>query len=548
MEEKHEAQYSENWGRFLLLLLFSIILANSPIDAKTLYVSPTGSNLTGNGSTEKPWKTITHATGKMGAGDVLVLKDGIYENRHQENMISPPSGKPGNYTVVKAEHDWKAIIDGQGFLLYSSYPVNLRDKAYIQIEGLKILNGTSEVAIEIANSSNIKILRTSIRNGVAYDAAFGFAISIGGSSHHVLVEDTWITGAMRYAVILYPGSGVGVHKIILRRVVVRWDYVKAQQPKASFAVYGATEPVKDPLLAQILCENCVAIDTNPGDDYYTQYGGFITRGFTQNNRYYGCLVLNIKASGGDSLSAGFELSSNDSNSSKGDKVLNSIVWDTAGPAIVFSGGDPNGTTLVDQSTIGHSAGAGIVNWGNTQFVVKNSLFLKNVHPNSNIKKSSYNWFNPGDQAEGTHALTEPIHLKYLVRTPGNGTGEEGAARGATIEKRYGVSGTLWDEPGYDQLTNEPLWPWPFEEQIKRDFSEPNDPPEGAYPSKNNTKRGFCADGKSIYGGPITLTSYIWEYLGSPCPTDICPLPLEHPQKTMGRKGNPADPVFGFAKF
>jgi len=28
-------------------------------------------------------------------------------------------------------------------------------------------------------------------------------------------------------------------------------------------------------------------------------------------------------------------------------------------------------------------------------------------------------------------------------------------------------------------------------------------------------------GNGLYGGPITLTSYIWEYLGSACPATIC---------------------------
>lgn len=522
MRVKNGAQKPTRW--IMSLILVCLIFLRSQIDAKTLFVSPTGSNLTGNGSADRPWQTINHATGKMTAGDVLILKDGVYENRHQENMVSPPSGKLGNYTVVKAEHDWKAIIDGQGFLPYSNYPVYLRDKMYVQIEGIKIRNGTSETGVEIANSSYIKLLKTSIRNGVAYDSAFGNGISIAGSSHHVLIEDTWITGAMRYGVIVYSGLGLGVHKIILRRVVVRWDYVKAQQPKASFAFYGPTEPIKDPSVAQVLCENCIAVDTNSGESYYAQYGGFISQMYTQNNRYYGCLALNIKTSGPESLSAGFELSSNDSNFSKGHKILDSVVWDTTGPAIVFSGGDPNGTTTLDQSTIGRSAGAGIVNWGNTQFVVTNSIFLDNVKPNSNVKKSDYNWFNPADQVQGTHATTKPIQLKFLVRSPDGGTGEQGAKRGATIEKRYGVSGTVWDDPGYDQLTDEPLWPWPFENQIKEDLSEPNDPPEGAYPSKNNTKRGFCASGKGLYGGPITLTSYIWEYLGNPCPSEVCPLP------------------------
>ncbi len=112
-------------------------------------------------------------------------------------------------------------------------------------------------------------------------------------------------------------------------------------------------------------------------------------------------------------------------------------------------------------------------------------------------------------------------LDYLPLTPDSGTGLDGANRGATLRYRYGRDESLWDEPGFDELTDVPLWPWPQEERIKAAFSEPNDPPANAYPTTNDTRRGFCADGQGLYGGPITLTSYIWEYLGSPCPSDVC---------------------------
>jgi hypothetical protein len=72
---------------------------------------------------------------------------------------------------------------------------------------------------------------------------------------------------------------------------------------------------------------------------------------------------------------------------------------------------------------------------------------------------------------------------------------------------------LWGEPGYDSLLSEPLWPFPNEDVVKNTM--------GAWTYMNNGKRGFCADGNGLYGGPITLTSYIWEYLGNPCPPEIC---------------------------
>ena len=76
-----------------------------------------------------------------------------------------------------------------------------------------------------------------------------------------------------------------------------------------------------------------------------------------------------------------------------------------------------------------------------------------------------------------------------------------------------MSGTLYGEPGYDQLTDEPLWPFPNEDVIKAKMS--------AWDGLNDARRGFCAEGNGLYGGPLTLTSYIWEYLGNPCPADIC---------------------------
>jgi hypothetical protein len=108
-------------------------------------------------------------------------------------------------------------------------------------------------------------------------------------------------------------------------------------------------------------------------------------------------------------------------------------------------------------------------------------------------------------------------LLYLCRveegSPLKGAASDGGDIGATVLKRYGVSGTLWGEPGYDVLTDESLWPFPNEQVIKQEMSSWDGP--------NDATRGFCAAGDSLSGGPITLTSYIWEYLGSPCPFHIC---------------------------
>lgn len=69
------------------------------------------------------------------------------------------------------------------------------------------------------------------------------------------------------------------------------------------------------------------------------------------------------------------------------------------------------------------------------------------------------------------------------------------------------------QDGTDGQSDENLWPFPNEDKIKAVFRESNNPPSSAVPSTNDTKRGFCADG-------MTLTKYIWEYLGNQIPLEI----------------------------
>jgi hypothetical protein len=101
----------------------------------------------------------------------------------------------------------------------------------------------------------------------------------------------------------------------------------------------------------------------------------------------------------------------------------------------------------------------------------------------------------------------------------DGAGSGGSDIGPTILKQIGISGTLYGETGYDTITNVDLFPFPNESKIKTQMSSyTNNWPEGNLP---NPARGFCADGKQLNGvDDITLTSYIWEYLGNEMPDDI----------------------------
>ncbi|MEE9551960.1 MAG: hypothetical protein V3V89_02840, partial [Gammaproteobacteria bacterium] len=514
----------------LATLIFFLSISNvcSAQEGSIYYVSPIGSN-TNPGTSSQPWQTIAYATGQMIGGDTLILKDGTYSNSNQENQISPPSGSPGSYTTIKAENDFQAIIDCDGYTWAN--PVDIINKSYIQIEGLKFENSSSyEACIFIDKSNHIKVQRTSIHNGVgsSTDAKYGSPVRIRDSTY-VLIEDTFVSGRMRYGIIVREegNTGLDCEFNILRRCVVRWDMMNTDQPMAAIAIYGtdASDTIEN-----ILLQNCIAIDWNPGDygGKNSIYGGFYCPHVTSEVTWQGCIALNIHGtmsmSNYDQMLCGFMTA--DDKALNGNRALyNCVAWDTEGSGIWMERGDSM-TTTIDQCTVGDSDGnhrdinAAIYDKSLGTSNLTNSMMVDNSYANSSIDSSDYNHYWPAGQAQGTNALDTDPSLVYICRTTDAGTGIGGKKRGAVIEKRYGVTGSLWGDTDYNTLSDTDLWPFPNEAQIKVDFSQPNAWQAGMLPDAHDPKRGFCADGTGLYGGPITLTSYIWEYLGNPTPSNI----------------------------
>jgi hypothetical protein len=429
----------------------------------------------------------------MSGGDTLVLKNGTYHGSSFA-ILEPPSGTLSNYTIIKAENDFQAIINGKN----QSVALEVTGKSYIKIEGLKIKN--TQRAIQINDSHHLKVMRVTIKNGTQYQERYGNVVNLDFGSHHVLLEDVWISGNMRYGIIVSRDC----YNVILRRCVVRWDGNGEREPKSGICFYGAVNGKGG--ASDCMAQNCLAIDFNSGP-----LSGIQTVWDVKNIKIYGCIALNSR---GIIFDARYE-------TGRAWQVQNSLVWDSFGGryghGFAMRDSDPSSITLFNQITAGNNDGKGAYCYGSGGAVtVKNSLFLNNGNSNYGIS-SHYNIYVPAAHAQGTNQSTLDPVLKYIMQTTDTGTGEGGVKRGATIMRRYGISGTLWGEPGYDQLTDEPLWPWPYEDQIKADFAEAD---EFTYPktkwdgspvgSPNDPDRGFAAVGQ-------TLTNYIWGYLGNTAP-------------------------------
>jgi hypothetical protein len=434
---------------------------STPIPANALYVATDGNDVTGDGSSTKPWKTIGYGISRMTAGGTLVVRSGIYVGK--ANFITGlQSGSATQRTTVMAETPMEVRIQNGGDLGYFDQPIKI-DKNYVTLDGfiIDVTNTNSPEFLASVEGNFNTLKRTIFKRGGDIDK-FGGLLYVGGDDN--LVEDVAGVGACRYC-FSAGGPTAATQRNIWRRVVGRFDYSNSKQPKATFSTYGNNDNTN---VKNHLYQNVIALDgQDPGNfgDGEHKYGGFYMPKLATNVRLQGSMVLNE----GVTYSGIFIREFNSVNYAE-----HSVVWDLRG-----------------------------------------STFA------SGIYADTANYMTIGGNIPGVAVDTANASIGSMLKPAVKPANLLDNTTGAKMLKRYGKTGTRWGEAGYDQVTNDDLWPWPYEAKIKSVFAEPNPVPLQNSPATNDTKRGFAADGVGLYGGPITLTSYIWEYLGTPCPTRIC---------------------------
>lgn len=471
----------------LVCCLFFCLSIHTLLFASTYYVSPNGSDTTGNGTSTAPWRTLTKAF-SQGGGHTYILKDGTY-NYSGSEIMGIPDGTAGGYTVIRAENNGEAII------ATSSMALNMNHTdAYIQIEGIKFDNAY----IKSVLGNHIKVQKCAFAGGPSTANTGNFAMGTNdyNDTHHILVEDCWFYGpGGRYKVLVYQSS-----QIVLRRLVVRDDggwTDNASNPEAGICVYESSD---------VSCQNCIVIDSNLTTYDNNNVGAFYVTGHagnppTNNLKYFGCMALNNK----------MQVWHNDTDDGgQGCEVENFIGYDHE-----YGMGTSNRSMNISMKniTLGKFVNRALADYGDYAISVTNSiLFNAGANYTGTVVSTYTDTYSPNDFSGAGIIHVNPLTngLVYLPRIEAGSTlktsGSSGGQMGAEIIKRYGVSGTLWGESGYNTLTSENLWPWPNEARIKTDMAA-------------DDARGFCT-GNSLDGTPQTLTKYIWEYLGNQIPSSV----------------------------
>jgi hypothetical protein len=105
------------------------------IIGRTYYVSPRGKD-TNPGTKKEPWVSPGPASRRLKPGDTLVILGGRYVlSRYDEDIITPPSGKPGAWTIIKGEEGKRSVLTGRDNLVTA---IDLSGKSYVRIENLEI--------------------------------------------------------------------------------------------------------------------------------------------------------------------------------------------------------------------------------------------------------------------------------------------------------------------------------------------------------------------------------------------------------------------------
>jgi hypothetical protein len=282
---------------------------------------------------------------------------------------------------------------------------------YIKVDGFifDMSNSSSPDHMGNVSGSYNKITRSIFKRAGAI-SQWGGLLYLGGNNN--LVEDVAGTGSCRYC-FQQGGTNSSTQRNIWRRLVGRFDYANSSLPKATFCTYGNNS---DTSVRDHLYQNIIAVDGyNPGALGGEQkYGAFYFAKNASAIRIQGSIVLNegVGHSGMFAREWG-----------TGNAVENTVVWDLKG-----SGGGASG---IRANSAANVTVGGVIPGALTDL----------------------------DSSATGSLLGGGVPANLLNNTPG-----------AVVTKRYGVTGTLWGETGYDQITNEDLWPWPYEDKIKAVFS------------------------------------------------------------------------------
>ena len=502
----------------LSLLIFPINGASISL-AAIIWCNPGNVGSADGNSKVSGYTTLHKALSVMSRGDEVIITNGDW--RKTPSMFidakhKPPDGTPKKASIVKAESDWEVRLPYIHIETTKNYPQGFLEFRGIVFDNRYIGLGKSHICYHMHHTKFVRcgFLAHGLKGNV-HTCGFGSTDTQRLINQYNLMEECIAWGSGRYVFYCKYGK-----YNIFRRCVARHDF--NDEPRIfNFRAYACSHTIY---------QNCISIDSDRVQHFArplnTESGGFWLGdqyGAT-GNALSGCISIK-------DVQLPYYICGNEG---KGQSLIkNSIALDVTVP------GEPTASAFVLKSNTSVVASnvLGMKALGEFQdgfygkkggiFTVTDSIIgeVRDVGLRAN-RTANINHYNAGRCVSavsggrlarlksmfscwgGGSTNYDPMQkgLRYPVRVEANSplasAGQNGTRCGPEILKKIGVSGTLYGEPGWNEVTDENLWPFPNERIIRELMRETVDGVSGIY--------GFCVDGQ-------TLTNYIWAYLGNTVP-------------------------------
>lgn len=535
------------------LILTLILSALAPIaHAADRYMATTGTD-SGTCTVGTPCLSLRYAMSQMSGGETLFIADGDYSGTANNINFDhiPPSGTAGSPTIIRAQNipcQGEAacnqplkvrFLDAYNF--YDASGVGTNSVSYVKFYGIR-WNGV----VMSPGWSHIYF-----KQCASMGVLDGNEVAWGNSGQNNLFEDVVGFGKGRYKFLFYDQTASNVDgNNLCRRCIARHDWANRDEaggnPIAAFNLSYYSD--NNALL------NSIVIDSDQPEYWqdiasFSEYGGaFYQSTSGAGNQVIGSIAINNAFGFGSFNGSGSGTTIRDSvginlagglNIPQATATVNRLnLYDIGVQNFTYrstrqsnTNGDgpqimPNaGIVAANASaTVTNSILMGIVAHPDNAWGAVQGYALVQVPNGSNVATNGNTQGSFLSSGAFANSLTgvQSASFQYPVRIESGSTlktaGTSGGQIGAEIMSKLGIDGTFKGTTDWDTAQGD-LWPWPLEDWVKAELASMPATIDGD--TMPTAARGFAASGTQLNGtDEITLTSYIWEYLGNEIPADI----------------------------
>ncbi len=141
------------------------------------YVSPSGAD-DGNGTLDRPFRTLKRALYSVSPGDIILLREGVYDIDVEVNV----SGREGKPIVIESYPGERAIFDGSGYDPSQSVKFRVTG-SWLVLRNFEVKNGPSD-GVLLTEGASYNVLE----NLVVHDNYFA-GIELENGVHHNLIRN-----------------------------------------------------------------------------------------------------------------------------------------------------------------------------------------------------------------------------------------------------------------------------------------------------------------------------------------------------------------------